>query len=72
MRETQENWVIFQNGQNPHHLQLKIKKKDVRSSGLGLQRGGRKFTGRWESKCLVNECLLCQAEKMGYRVDSDL
>ena len=56
----QENWVIHQNGQNPHlkhHLQLKTK-EDVGGSSLGLLRRGRQFTWRWKSKCLVNRCSL--------------
>ena len=64
MRETQENWVTHQNGWNPHlkyHLQLKTK-EDVGGSGLELQGGGRQFTWRWKSKCLLG-----LAEKVGHR-----
>ena len=45
---------------NIYHLQLKTK-EDV-GGGLGLQRGGRQFTWRWKSKCLLNKCLLGQSE----------
>ena len=74
MGETQENRVIRQNGQNlylKYHLQLKTK-EDVGGEGVGLPRGGRQFTWRWESKCFVSKCLLGPAESMGHRVDSDL
>ena len=40
-------------------------------SGLGFQGERGQFTWRWESKCLVNKCLLGQAETMGHRVDPD-
>lgn len=48
------------------YLQLKAK-KDVEDSSLGLQRGGKQFSGRCKSKSLANKCLLGQAEKMGHR-----
>ena len=60
MGETQENWVTHQNGRNPHlkdYLQLKIN-ENVGGSGLGHQRGGRKFIWRCKSKYLVNKCLM--------------
>ena len=47
-----------------YHLQLKTK-EDVEGRSLGLHRGGRQFTWRWRSKCLVNRCLLNQMEKIG-------
>ena len=43
------------------------KKKDVEGSSLGLQRGGKQFSGGCKSKYLANKCLLAQAEKMGPR-----
>ena len=60
MGDTQENCVTCQNGQNPP---LKVPSsakdtKDVGGSVLGLQKGGRQFTKRWKSQCLVNKCLL--------------
>ena len=33
-------------------------------SGLGPRSGGRQFTWRWKSKCLVNKCLLGHSETM--------
>ena len=60
MGETQEKTATHQNGASPHlkhHLQLKTKEA-VEGRRLGLQWGGRKFTWRWSSKCLVNKCLL--------------
>ena len=62
------------NDGNPHlkyHLQWKTK-EDVRGGGLGLQRGGRQFTWRWQSKYLANTCLLFHPETVGPRVASDL
>ena len=32
---------------------------------MGLQKGGRRFTWRWESKGLVNKCLLGQQRQWG-------
>ena len=52
-------------GPSPHlkyHLQLKTK-EDVGGGGcgLGLQRGGGQFTGRWKTWCLVkNVCWTCR------------
>ena len=60
MGETQEKKAAHQNGPSPHlthHLLLKTKEA-VEGRGLGLQMGGRKFTWRWSSKCLVNKRLL--------------
>ena len=60
MGETREKTAIHQNGPSPHlkhHLQLKTKEA-VEGRHLGLQGGGRKFTWKWSSKCLVNKHLL--------------
>ena len=40
-----------------------------RSRGLGLQREEKQFTGDGKSKCLVNKCLSCRAEKVAHRED---
>ena len=49
-----------------YHLQLKTK-EDSRGSGLEPQMGGRQLVWRWESRCLVNKCLLDQARTMRHR-----
>ena len=47
-------------------------KRGCGDRGLGLQTGGRQFTWRWQSKCLLNKRLLDHAETAGCRLDSDL
>lgn len=54
-----------------HQLQL-LAEEDVGDRGLVLWWGGKQLTWRWKSKCLVNKCLLGQAETMGHRDISDL
>ena len=57
------------------HLQQQLQlmaEKDVGDRGLVLWWGGKKLTWRWKSKCLVNKCLLGQAETVGHRDISDL
>ena len=71
MWEIQEDWITHQNDWNPHleyHVQLK-KKEDVGSRDLGLPRGKRQSK---KSKCLINKCLLSQAETMGQRNFNEL
>ena len=53
-----------------YHLQLKTK-ENVEGRDLGLQRGGRQFTWRWKSKCLVNKHMPCLAETMEHGEDFD-
>lgn len=36
-----------------------------RGKVLGLQSGGRQFTGRWKNKCHVNKCLPCPCRDNG-------
>lgn len=60
---------LSKNGWIPHlnyHLKLKTE-KDVGVGFGGPQSGGRQFTWRWRSTCLVNKCLLCHLETMGHR-----
>ena len=47
MRETEENWITHQNGQNPHpqyHLQLKTE-EEVEVSSLRFEKEGRHWNG---------------------------
>ena len=36
-------------------------------SGVELQMEGRQLTWNWKNQCVVNKCLLGQAERVGQR-----
>ena len=62
------NWVSHQSGRSPHFkYQPQIKTKEAAGINSGLTSWERQFTGRWESKCLVNKYFLGPVEATGHR-----